>query len=63
MIHKWSMTPADQRHADLLARWFRLKTEASQARTGRKLRQIRAELAEVNAELAALESGRAVREE
>lgn len=62
MIH-WSMTHAEQRHAELLARWFRLQTEASRATTGRKLRKIKAELAEVNAELAALESGRAAREE
>lgn len=49
------LTPLQAQHADLLARWFRLHTEASQAQTGRKLRRLRAEIADLDHELAALE--------
>ena len=61
MIHeysKWTEPPSerDQRHAALLANWFRLKTAINQAQSARTLRRLQAQLAEVDQQLADLEA-------
>lgn len=50
------LTPLEEQHAAALARWFQLHTLCHQARTARRLRQLKAELAQVDAELAELEA-------
>lgn len=57
---KWWGPPSerDQRHAALLADWFRLKTAISQAQSARTLRRLQAQIAEVDQQLADLEAQR-----